>query len=58
MIMVTKDEFEARLKQLKNAIPDGFSLVGSMIQTKWLLDGKEVARKSVDGFGTIYEIVL
>lgn len=53
---VTKEEFEAHIKSL-NAIPDGAKLNGTFIQTKYLVNDKEVARVSSDGFGTIYETV-
>jgi hypothetical protein len=57
MKTVSQTEFEAHLAKHITAIPDGFSLQGSMIQTKWIEHGVEVARRSDDGFGTIYEIL-
>jgi len=56
MKAVTKEELTEAVERL-NALPDGFEIVGSFIQTKYLVDGKEVARVSTDGFSTIYEII-
>ena len=56
MIRVGKEEFLAFISRHPLAIPDGFKLVGAYQQTKWIENGLEVARQSLDGFGTIYEV--
>lgn len=52
---VTKEEFEQFLKEHTSAIPDGFRVVGSYVQTRYYENGIEVARMSSDSFGEIYE---
>jgi hypothetical protein len=52
----TRAEYDSFLLAHPLAIPDGFKVVGSQTQTKWLEGGQEVARISNDGFGVTYEI--
>lgn len=51
-----ESEFNAHLAKYPLAIPDGFKPVGSMTQTKFILNGQIIAMQSQDGFGTQYEI--
>ena len=57
MRTVERQEFEAAMVEL-NAIPDGFKLNGTFMQTKWFVGDKEVGRQSEDGFGIIFEIFV
>lgn len=52
---VSEIEFNNHIEKL-NAWPDGFKIVGSSIQTKFFVNGIEIARRTTDGFGTQYEI--
>lgn len=53
---VPVSEFERFIKK-KNAIPDGFKLNGSFIQTRFFVGDKEVARHSRDYLGDVFEIM-
>lgn len=53
---VTENEFQEFLDAHPLAVPDGFKLVGAMTQSKWLESGIEVARRSDDSFGIVYEV--
>ncbi len=55
MKAVTEQEFDATMGKL-NAIPDGFKINGSSMQTKWFVGEKEVGRRTQDSFGTIFEV--
>jgi len=55
-VKVGRAEFDRHVTRLK-AIPDGFKTVGSYIQTKFFAGGCEVARRSQDGFGVVYETI-
>lgn len=49
-------EFFEFLNKHPMAAPDGFGLVGSLMQSRWIENGKEIARDSWDSQGHIYEI--
>jgi hypothetical protein len=44
----TKEEFDSVLAENPLAIPDGFRVVGGYTQSRWLLNGEEIARDSGD----------
>lgn len=56
MIPATKAEFDAAIAAHPLAVPDGFRLVGDLMQSRWLEDGKEIARDSWDSGGHLYDI--
>jgi hypothetical protein len=55
MITVSESEFKAFIVE-HNAIADGFKLNGGYVQSRWYVNGREVARRSQDSRGVIYEI--
>lgn len=52
----TKPAFDEFLSRHPMAVPDGFRIVGGFVQSRWMLDGEEIARESTDSGGTIFEI--
>ena len=57
LISVDERTFDKCLAGRPLAIPNGFKLNGSMLQTSWLEQGKVIAKRSEDGFGVIYEVL-
>ncbi|HET7365992.1 MAG TPA: hypothetical protein VFJ70_20645 [Burkholderiales bacterium] len=60
MTKVEKERFNAFLNARVRAYPDGFRRVGSSaVQTRWLVDGREVARRTddQDSGQSFYEIL-
>lgn len=56
LVGASKEEFDQFITRCPLATPDGFKIVGSSVQTKYFVGPVEVARRSEDGFGVIYEI--
>lgn len=54
----SEEEFKSFLKKNPLAIPDGFKMLGSALQTKYILNEKVIAIKTTDGFGSQYEILI
>lgn len=55
MKAVTEQEFNEAMTAL-NAVPDGFKLNGSSVQSKFFVGDKEVGRTTQDGFGKVFEV--
>lgn len=55
MVQVSKAELDAHVRR-HSAVPDGFKVNGSLIQSKFYAKGVEVGRVSTDETGPIYEI--
>ena len=52
----TKNEFDQMLTAHPLAVPDGFRIVGSLTQSRWMENGVEIARDSWDSHGHLYDI--
>jgi hypothetical protein len=52
----TKEEFDAILAAHPLAVPDGFRIVGGLTQSRWIENGKEIARDSWDSQGHLYNV--
>ena len=55
MQSVSEQQFKAFIVE-HNAIADGFRPNGGYVQTRWYVNGREVARRSQDSRGVRYEI--